>query len=113
MFSPADLIIKNLDVYSKPEMADKLTALEDFLTNIISIVAIDAGSQKTILDIKNAIGEVLKMEKAIAKILTDNGYRETDAAKQPKITKKKYNDLMTLVTSVCQKLHGNFKEVFR
>ncbi|KAI6189416.1 Phosphate-regulating neutral endopeptidase [Aphelenchoides bicaudatus] len=97
IFSPADMIIKNITAYSDMKMADKLQALHDFLGDIMGIVSLDAKSSTTFAQIKKAIDRILLMETKVAEIMKKNGYN-TDPNKPPVLDKRKYSDLQSAFT---------------
>lgn len=99
IFSPADLIIKNISAYADSSKSDKIQTLHDFLADIMSIVSLDAKSTKTFNDIETSITQILDMEKKLAKIMCENGYQKMESM-QTLGDKKKFNDLPTTVSAV-------------
>lgn len=111
MFSPGDLIIKKINTYSDtdPAAATKVQALYDFMVNTVALIAIDDNSPKTFTFIDGAIDQVLKFEKDLAKIMTDNGYQDELKEQDKKFDNKKFNDMATIVPAVSWK---NKKKLF-
>lgn len=82
-------------------MTNKIQALKDFLSEIISIIGTDSKSTKTFADIEKSIDEVMKLEKGISKIMMNNGYQ--DETTGSKLDKRKYDELGKVVPAVIPK----------
>jgi hypothetical protein len=90
-----------------------MQGLHDFLADIMSIVSLDAKSSKTFAQIEKAISEIMEMEKKIAEIMKNNGYQEGSPEKPPKLDKRKFNDLNSVVSAVSLHFKFKFRLLFR
>ncbi|KAI6217065.1 Phosphate-regulating neutral endopeptidase [Aphelenchoides besseyi] len=100
VFSPSDLIVTSPMVYEDKDSAANIQALHDFLVEIVGLIAGDTKSGKTFADIDTGVQEVMDYEKALAKILTNNGVGKPDLKADWMMQKKKMADVQTAVSMI-------------